>query len=971
MRIAGVQFPEPLIDALKNDRMVVFAGAGVSMGEPANLPDFKGLAQSIADGTGMALGENDRIDGFLGGLRRERNTDIHRRAAERLRQGGPLPTELHKDLIRLFPSAEKLRLVTTNFDLLFEDAAKGVLGWAPNVHTAPALPVGHRFHGIVHVHGAINHPHEMVLTDEDFGRAYLTEGWALRFLLDLFRSFTVLFVGYSHDDLIMNYLSRALPVEETRRRFALVGNGDRSHWDSLGITTAQFSVHSPNDYSKLYAGVKGLAGYRRRGLLEWRREIKLLASKPPPISDEEADIIQNAVSDPEKVRFFTDSAERPEWIEWLDNRGLLNVVFDDTHVSSVATDLSRWLADKFSRENAEQLFLLIARHEMQVSVHFWDELGKSLVKASPQVLSDNILARWVSMFCSMFRQSPDCHWLVRLTKSCLDRGLFHVALLAFDAISKSQLHLERGLPRSYEPGHAQPPEIEVTLRCLEEPEEIDRLCAGLKPHLQEIVEPLLVQLSDLLAHRHEILCAWQHGEIGESDDDDTRRSAIESHEQNRQREGVDFLIDLARDSIDWLVVQNPAAARHWIEHLITASCPILRRLAVHGLAERTDLTADQRIESILDRIGLSDAAVRHEIFRLIRLAYPSASLAVRARLIREVSSFSWASDTDPRKETYEAQYRLNWLSWVRDSDPNCTLVREEYVKVQKAHPELAPSAHPDLHYWIGKPVFLNPRSPWSISELLQNPPADQLERLLHYEPKHPFGPNRTGLLNSITESARRNTSWGISLAEALESAESWKSDIWTALFDAWKISNLDIDVRSRVLSFLEIRDLQKENLESLTGALFDLVRKWTASEHYELLDRISGLSSTLWNNLAEEPTPRSSIDWLKKSMNRPSGLLTMVWIECLVGWEKKTNPSSSDRANKYKETLSVILQSRGLSGVLGRSIIASQFPSILSVNEEWAKEEVLPMFSADESDPDFLGSMGWFSLLGILQLCGH
>ena len=48
----------------------------------------------------------------------------------------------------------------------------------------------------------------------DFGRAYLTEGWARRFLVDLFRSFPVLFVGYSHNDIVMTYLARALPPSE-------------------------------------------------------------------------------------------------------------------------------------------------------------------------------------------------------------------------------------------------------------------------------------------------------------------------------------------------------------------------------------------------------------------------------------------------------------------------------------------------------------------------------------------------------------------------------------------------------------------------------------------------------------------------------------------------------------------------------------------------------------------------------------
>ena len=41
MRIGGVDFPEPLLNALRDGRLVVFAGAGVSMGPPACLPGFR------------------------------------------------------------------------------------------------------------------------------------------------------------------------------------------------------------------------------------------------------------------------------------------------------------------------------------------------------------------------------------------------------------------------------------------------------------------------------------------------------------------------------------------------------------------------------------------------------------------------------------------------------------------------------------------------------------------------------------------------------------------------------------------------------------------------------------------------------------------------------------------------------------------------------------------------------------------
>ena len=68
MRLANVDFPTPLLDALRDNRLVVFAGAGVSMGEPANLPDFETLTQKIASGTGKTRGKNESPDEFLGRL---------------------------------------------------------------------------------------------------------------------------------------------------------------------------------------------------------------------------------------------------------------------------------------------------------------------------------------------------------------------------------------------------------------------------------------------------------------------------------------------------------------------------------------------------------------------------------------------------------------------------------------------------------------------------------------------------------------------------------------------------------------------------------------------------------------------------------------------------------------------------------------------------------------------------------------
>ena len=62
--------------------------------------------------------------------------------------------------------------------------------------------------GIVHVHGNINNPKYMVVTDEDFGKAYLTEGLCDSiFEKNYLQTYTVLFIGYSYNDTILRYLT--------------------------------------------------------------------------------------------------------------------------------------------------------------------------------------------------------------------------------------------------------------------------------------------------------------------------------------------------------------------------------------------------------------------------------------------------------------------------------------------------------------------------------------------------------------------------------------------------------------------------------------------------------------------------------------------------------------------------------------------------------------------------------------------
>jgi len=139
---------------------------------------------------------SERTERFLGRLV-DKKIKVHERVKKILSDPSSSANPLHLNLLLLFQSEKSVRLVTTNFDSHFTNAARTIF---PDRETAafyaPALPLGNPLQGISYLHGSVEKsPERLVLTDSDFGRAYLTEGWARRFLQQLFPKYTILSIG--------------------------------------------------------------------------------------------------------------------------------------------------------------------------------------------------------------------------------------------------------------------------------------------------------------------------------------------------------------------------------------------------------------------------------------------------------------------------------------------------------------------------------------------------------------------------------------------------------------------------------------------------------------------------------------------------------------------------------------------------------------------------------------------------------
>ncbi len=229
----GPDIPEGLLQIHEEGRVVFFCGAGISY--PAGLPGFDGLVRLLYERLGMTPDPAQQAalkahqydtaiylleDRHVGGrvvVRREL-ADILTPAKVTLEA-----TRTHEALLTLSQRRDgKLRLVTTNFDRLFQAVIENK-GLRVATCQAPLLPVPKsRWDGLVYLHGLLPPaPSDseldcLVVSSGDFGLAYLTERWAARFVSELFRHYTVCFVGYSLNDPVLRYMMDALAADRQR-----------------------------------------------------------------------------------------------------------------------------------------------------------------------------------------------------------------------------------------------------------------------------------------------------------------------------------------------------------------------------------------------------------------------------------------------------------------------------------------------------------------------------------------------------------------------------------------------------------------------------------------------------------------------------------------------------------------------------------------------------------------------------------
>jgi SIR2-like domain len=267
----ATDIPDELVRDVSDGNAVFLCGAGVSM--RVGLPSFESLTTGIyadigeapdnepAEVHAMQRGEYDRA------LRSLEKRTLLPRTASRVRASVAKiltpPSSLlvpdHEALLHLWRDRDgRPRLLTTNFDPLFERAA--VAGGMANVpsHAGKALPRPGTpdDHGVLHIHGRIADATQniaatdLILTSADFGDAYLRDGWASRYIEDRMRVNTLVLVGYAAEDTAMRLLLETIDADRERFRdlnsvYAIESETSisASVWKAKGIKPIEFASH--------------------------------------------------------------------------------------------------------------------------------------------------------------------------------------------------------------------------------------------------------------------------------------------------------------------------------------------------------------------------------------------------------------------------------------------------------------------------------------------------------------------------------------------------------------------------------------------------------------------------------------------------------------------------------------------------------------------------------------------------------
>lgn len=992
--------------------VVFFCGAGISVG--TGLPNFPDLASELYARTGerptnleQDLLKRAQLDKVLG-LLEERLVPgrLRKEVADRLSESPSGTLEVHEAIITLSRTFEgSVRLVTTNFDDRFERC----VGDSVAIDAAPKLPIPkpHDWASIVHLHGRIHEESSashLVITAADFGRAYLTERWASRFITELFRDFIVVFVGYSLNDPVLSYMVDALAAERARgarfqKAYAFadykggVKGKEQSEIAWRGKNVEPMLFHSRNRFARLN---KTLVEWARicKDPLSTRRHIVLQGIKRLPGGNTGAASSERvcwALTDPViseilgQVRPVDRESDYPKiaaWLEEFDKHGLLSrgaspppgqashaipVVTnqlglpENCRLDNVTVRLTYWLA---LHAHVPQILGWVARKGAYLHPALRGMLLRRLAKrpSGKNALPD-IPDRLRLLWTVILNSHPDDH----------EAQLWSSDLLKSAKTDSERTIVENGILESLRPRLAiQPgPPSGVAFREYYDP------AAALTP-LEECAH-LVLKLGDSdrwrqrvnASHRSDLLRKYAFNlteylfvatNLLDLDEEGFRspefyRPAIEDHEQNRLRDDWTVLIDWVRDSYFSLAGLGDGQAELLLQRWLGFSHILFRRLAVHVLTE--DKSADIRlVRGILlsgEPLGLWNERLHHELLVFLRKAghrLPKALLNDLVAAIKQGPKL----EVEPGEVTNDVeQYRI-WLTGLRlrklaESGAELDQEANALADVSKVAADDNPEreefrAWSGAAHWIGKTDYLRPG--WERPDLNVLVEALRGEELTAEE---------------FEAIAFKRPCTACLALQRLATQKTWPSKYWKRLI--WAARHR---IRNKKLTFHRERNLAvlltgapKNLFLEIDTAAADFIESFAKSCPTEDEDLLCQLWHRAWSVISDISQATDEDEVLTQAMNSAPGKLGEAALNRLWNYSPQSSGGMPEAVVHYFNAIA-----SAPAGRLGRVMLVMQLSNLFAIDQTWTSDNLLPYMHWESSEEarDLWSAYAWSASAG-------
>ncbi len=926
------------------------------MNAPSSLPAYDGLARSIAENLGEKFNESISADVFLGQLA---NTHplVREQAKAIIASPSSQPNSNHRALARL-AAALRAPVVSTNYDGHIEEAAAEASLCLGDRYVAPALPLGRSFSGLVYLHGSTSRPaSELVVTDDDFGRAYLTDGWARRFVQDLFEHWTVLFVGYSHSDVVMTYLARGLPPS-AQPRFVLTDEPHNARWENLHITPVGYPPD--NAHAALTAAIDAWASLMNMGLLDHHTRARRLAEGSPPRIPEEADYLADVLNTPSGARGFASAASGYEWLRWVEEQPTFRALFQPGRCEDDASRvLANWFVERFIcvPEHSALALGTIARRGPVVSSELQWEISRAARTLRQTAPREAI--RWMTVLVAAIRTDPaesGLAWFLGYGNPV--RGGDALPLLRRALVPRLVLTEDRPWFPTDEDEN-RPHGVSAEIEWAVSPNVLKKLWEQISEDALETADRVLQIAEQALTDAYELLRAFDPDRG--FDRWSFRRSAIEPHEQDRFGDEEGTVIDMLRDSAALASTDIRALSDRWM----ASPHALFRRLGLHLVIESETLDTAERCAPVLGGL-LYDPDTKHEAFRLLAVVAPDLDAALRRRMLEAVlagpSRVDPVEGADPlrRRAIFD---RLEWLGRYAATWPELALATSEIAATE---PEMGIRPHPDLDHYMTSGTW-GGRMPLTVDEFIGNVreagahATVQGLLTLDYSERNFEDPTWDDTCRLLREVVTAHPVVGHDLLPELDSAPIARHhELIAAVLHGWSRSSLPPESLGDTVSALERLSVRPELARAVSEVLRTLPRLTPEPLAPSLLERLDSIATGVWMRNVAVFDPGGWSDSLMRGLNTWPGILAQYWLNRISTRWRSAPDQWEGLVGPEITAMETMLSAPGPARSTAASILSGKLHFLFAADADFSVAHLFPLFDPESCD---LAPDAWFSFL--------